>query len=80
MKKAPARATRGNLRAEYDLAKLGGGLRGKYYAEATAKTNLVLIDADLMELFPDGEAVNRALRSLAETSRAASHAPRRRAR
>jgi len=80
MKKAPAKATRDNLRAEYDLAKLGGGVRGKYHAKATTKTNLVLIDADLMELFPDGDAVNRALRSLAEAGRAASDAPRRRAR
>jgi len=59
------------LRAEYDLTKLGPGVRGKYYREATAGTNLVLIEPDLAEVFPDGESVNRALRILAEAAAAA---------
>src|ERR1039457_5653496 len=50
------------LRAEYDLTKLGPGVRGKYYRQATAGTNLVLIEPDLAEVFPDGDSVNRALR------------------
>lgn len=59
------------MRAEYDLTKLGPGVRGKYYREATAGTNLVLIEPDLAEVFPDGESVNRALRILAEAAAAA---------
>jgi len=64
------------LRAEYDLTKLGPGVRGKYYKQATAGTNLVLIEPDLAEVFPDGESVNRALRILADAAAAAK--PRRR--
>jgi hypothetical protein len=37
-----------DLRAEYDLSQLKGGVRGKYYREASAGTNLVLIDARLI--------------------------------
>jgi hypothetical protein len=60
------------LRPEYDLSKLPGGLRGKYYKDATAGTNLVLIDAELAEVFPDTESVNRALRLLVDTAGAAT--------
>jgi len=48
-----------DLREEYDLAQLKHGIRGKYYRQATAGTNLVLIEPDLMDIFPNGEAVNR---------------------
>lgn len=68
------------LRKEYDLAQLKRGIRGKYHAQATAGTNLVLIEADLINVFPNGEAVNRALRILAEAARSASSPKRRRAR
>jgi hypothetical protein len=30
---------------EYDLTKLGPGVRGKYFRQATAGTSLVLIEA-----------------------------------
>jgi hypothetical protein len=75
MKKATATAAGDELRDEYDLSQLKGGVRGKYYKRATAGTNLVLIDPELAALFPDSESVNRALRLLAETARAVS--PRR---
>jgi hypothetical protein len=52
------------LRREYDLAALKGGVRGKYYERAMAGTNLVLIEPDIAEVFPDSEAVNEALRGL----------------
>ena len=51
------------LRPEYDLAALKGGVRGKYYARATAGTTLVLLEPDVAEAFPDGSSVNKALRS-----------------
>jgi len=59
-----------NLRPEYDLSKLTGGVRGKYYERATAGTTLVLLEPDVAEAFPDGEAVNQALRLLLEIARA----------
>lgn len=67
MKKASNKKT-GDLRPEYDLSQLKGGVRGKYYQEATAGTNLVLIEPELASVFPDTESVNRALRLLAATA------------
>jgi len=68
------------LRREYDLSRLKGGVRGKYYHRATAGMNLVLIEPDLASLFPDSEAVNRALRVLADAAQVATQRKRRRAR
>ena len=68
MKKASAKRNNDELRPEYDLSKLKGGVRGKYYRQATAGTNLVLIEPELTDVFPDTESGNRALRLLAETA------------
>ena len=57
------------LRPEYDLASLKGGVRGKYYDQATAGTTLVLLERDVAEAFPDGSAVNRALRAFLRSER-----------
>jgi hypothetical protein len=67
-----------DLRPEYDLTKLKGGVRGKYYEQARAGTNLVLIEPDLANVFPDTDSVNRALRLLADTAQAAANRTRRR--
>jgi hypothetical protein len=64
-----------DLRAEYDLASLGPGVRGKYYQRAISGTNLVLLDPDVARAFPSQEAVNKALRLLVEIAEASS--PRR---
>lgn len=72
MKKASANKDNDALRREYDLSKLKGGVRGKYYRQATAGTNLVLIEPELSEVFPDTESVNRALRLLADTAASAT--------
>ncbi len=53
-----------DLRPEYDLARLKGGVRGKYYQRAIAGTNLVLLEPDVARVFPDSNSVNRALRLL----------------
>ena len=79
MKKASTNKRTDDLRPEYDLSKLKGGVRGKYYQKAAAGTNLVLIEPDLADVFPDTESVNRALRLLADTAQAAA-GPTRRAR
>lgn len=49
------------MRDEYDFS---GGVRGKFYKEYTQGTNVVLLDADVAEVFHDSESVNRALRTL----------------
>jgi len=80
MKKASAKGIDDDLRPEYDLSQLQGGVRGKYYREATAGTNLVLIEHELADVFPDSESVNRALRMLVDTAAAAAGTTRRRPR
>jgi hypothetical protein len=77
MKKVASNKEADELRPEYDLSKLKGGVRGKYYDRARAGTNLVLIEPDLTDVFPDTDSVNRALRLLADTAQAAAgHAQR----
>jgi hypothetical protein len=68
MKKASAKKNNRDLRSEYDLSKLKRGVRGEYYKKATAGTNLVLIEPELTEVFPNTESVSRALRLLADTA------------
>ncbi|HMD70728.1 MAG TPA: hypothetical protein VKF41_05260 [Bryobacteraceae bacterium] len=78
MKKASAKRSDDSLRPEYDLSQLKGGVRGKYYRQAAAGTNLMLIEPELAEVFPDAESVNRALRLLVDTAEAAARpTPRR---
>jgi hypothetical protein len=67
MKKATARRGDG-LRREYDFSKLRGGVRGKYYRRFTEGTNLVLLDPDIADAFPDAKAVNDALRVLVKVA------------
>jgi hypothetical protein len=50
------------LRKEYSSGLIKSGIRGKHAAHFREGTNIVLIDSDLHELFPDSEAVNKALR------------------
>jgi len=60
------------LREEYDFTSLKGGVRGKHLKSASAVTNLVLLDPDVAKAFPTPEAVNKALRMLAEVAEEAS--------
>jgi len=63
-KKTEKRERPDELRREYDLSKLKGGVRGKYIARYRAGTNLVLLSPDVAEHFPDERSVNTALRTL----------------
>jgi len=47
---------------EYDFS---SGVRGKYAKRYAEGANVVVIDPDVAEYFPDHDAVNNALRSLA---------------
>ena len=80
MKKASAKRLDDELRPEYDLSQLKGGVRGKYYRKAIAGTNLVLIEPELAKVFPNAESVNRALRFLADTAEKVARPARRRRR
>jgi hypothetical protein len=46
---------------EYDFT---GGVRGKYAKRYAQGTNVVVIDPDVAEYFPDHESVNESLRGL----------------
>jgi hypothetical protein len=46
---------------EYDFT---GGVRGKYAKRYAKGSNVVVIDLDVTEYFPDHDSVNEALRSL----------------
>ena len=62
-----------DLRPEYPAELIKKGVRGKYAKRYREGTNVVLIAPDLHELFPDSEAVNRALREyVAQKQRAAT--------
>jgi hypothetical protein len=78
MKKESRARQNDDLRPEYDLAQLGPGIRGKYYRQAVAGTNLVVIEPELARVFRDSESVNRALRLLLETAEASAAPPRHR--
>jgi hypothetical protein len=58
------------LRPEYDLSQLlQGGVRGKYAERYRAGINLVLLDPDVAQAFPNAEAVNEALRLVIQIAR-----------
>jgi hypothetical protein len=54
------------LRPEYPAELIKSGERGKYAARYREGTNIVLIDPDLHQLFPNSDAVNDALRRYAQ--------------
>ncbi|MBD2072335.1 hypothetical protein H6F86_00100 [Phormidium sp. FACHB-592] len=57
------------LRPEYDLSQMEGGVRGKYIDCYRAGTNLVLLAPDVAQAFPTEDAVNEALRLLMQVAR-----------
>ena len=54
------------MRPEYDF---GPGVRGKYAKKYAEGVNLVLLDPDVSDFFPDSKSVNHALRLLAEIAK-----------
>ncbi len=70
MKKKANNEMADELRPEYDMKTLlKGGVRGKYAASYRAGTNLVLLDPDVAKAFPNGQAVNDALRLVIELNK-----------
>ena len=52
------------LRPEYELSQLKGGVRGKYADRFNRRTNLALLASDVRQAFPTDDAVNQALRTM----------------
>jgi len=63
-KKAAADAD--TMRPEYDFSNAARGVTAARYAQGT---NVVLLDPDVAQLFPDSRAVNEALRTFARLVR-----------
>jgi hypothetical protein len=57
---------RETMRREYDFS---GAVRGATASRYSEGTNIAVIDPSVLDVFPDGEAVNRALRALAPVLR-----------
>jgi hypothetical protein len=51
---------------EYDFSQ---GIRGKYARRYARGSNVVVLEPDVAKVFPNAEAVNTSLRSLAEIIR-----------
>jgi len=57
------------MRSEYDLSKLKFVGRGIYAKRYRSGTNIVKLDRDVREAFPDDESVNEALRVIAKAAK-----------
>jgi hypothetical protein len=57
------------LRAEYKRSDLGEIVRGKYANQIKTQSNVVVLESDIAEAFPNDEAVNKALRYLLEVAK-----------
>ena len=65
MRKKNANSLRPSKVPDIDFS---AGERGKYAARYAAGANMVLLSADVAEVFPDSAAVNEALRTLVRLS------------
>ena len=52
------------LRMEYDISKLKNRTVGKYAERCAEGTNIVLLEPDVAQAFPNSVEVNKALRKL----------------
>ena len=57
------------LRPEYRLEDFGKMETGKYADRMKESSNVIVLAPDVAEVFPNGDAVNRALRQLIEVAR-----------
>jgi len=51
------------LRTEYQRSDFNMLVRGKYAAKLSQETNVVVLEADVAQAFPNEKAVNEALRN-----------------
>ena len=51
---------------EYDFSK---GIRGKYAKRYAEGTNIVILEPDVADFFPDSQSVNKALRLLIDIAK-----------
>lgn len=63
------------LRPEYRREDFGPMARSKYPARMRESSNVVVLDQDVVEAFPNADAVNQALRGLLELAKSSVHLP-----
>lgn len=68
-KKASKAEMEDDLLPEYDFSKMKLVGRGIYAKRFRSGTNLVLLDRDVREAFPDDQSVNEALRVIAKAAK-----------
>jgi len=64
-----------DLRPEYRREDFGAMVRGKYAERLKESSNIVVLDPEIAEAFPNTKAVNDALRGLLELARASARLP-----
>ena len=69
--KTSAKKPSNELRPEYKASDFPRLVRGKYADRLRQRSNVIILDPELVDLFPTSEAVNSALRSLSEIARRA---------
>jgi len=77
MKKKTKKIAVAELRSDYKRSDFGPLVRGKYVERLRRSSNVVVLDPEIADLFPNAAAVNAGLRSLAEIAKRASAVPRR---
>ena len=75
MKKAKRNSV-DELRTEYKRSDFGKLVRGKYVKRLAVKTNVVVLEPEVAEVFPNDKAVNDALLGLVKVARATARLPK----
>jgi hypothetical protein len=60
------------LRDEYDFSQMKGGIRGKYVEQYHNDVKLIMLEPDVVKIFPDAKSVNAALRIFSKNYSATS--------
>jgi hypothetical protein len=61
------------LRPEYRREDFGTMVRGKYAQRMREATNIVVLDPDIAEAFPNAQVVNETLRRLLDLAKNSAH-------
>ncbi len=51
---------------EYDFTQMSNSVRGKYAKQYHEGVKLIMLEADVAQIFPDAKSVNEALRTLSK--------------
>jgi hypothetical protein len=69
MKKSIPSLNGSELRPEYDFSSMKDGIRGKYVDRLRKASNIVLLEPEVAQAFPNSDAVNQALREILNATR-----------